>query len=193
MRSRLKYLVVGLLLCLLVIALLLSPWLGGHPLPFNPDSFISISLITALPAKPSLGQRVERLLLVTEDHFFSHTPRAVSLSAQPAKTWCVQPLLNLCSDYSGMCYLIPKELIAGTLSFGTTNTMNGPQFISAIEDTVSRSNVTWLDASNISRTEPLALLRFPEAKTVVALPKSDVADFLRTNKIDPHRFDNAGK
>jgi hypothetical protein len=194
MRPRSKYLVVGLLLCLVVIALLLSSRLGGeHKLPFNSDAFVSVSQIAVLPARPSVAQRVEHLLLVTEEHFFNHTPRAVSLSAQPVSKWGVQSLLHLGAAYAGTRYLVSKDPAAGTVSFGTTGTMNGPQFIFAVEDTLSRSNVTWLDASKVMRTEPLALLRFPEAKTVVVLPKSDVTNFLRTNGIDPHRFDQAAK
>jgi hypothetical protein len=190
MSSRSKYVVAGFLLCLLVIALLLFCLLpGGRSLPFNTDAFVSTSRIPTLPTRPSLGQRAEHLLLVTEEHFFDHTPRAVSISAQSASKWGVEPLLNICTGYSSTRYLMSKDLAAGTVSFGTTNTMNGPQFISAIEDTVSRSNVTWLDSSHAWRTEPLALLRFPEAKTVVVLPKSEVADFLRTNGIDPKAID----
>lgn len=190
MRSRLKLILAALFLCFLAIGLLLFLLLrAGHPLPFNPDAFVSTSRIVTLPAKPNLAQRVEHLLLVTEDHLFDHRPRAVSMGAQPASKWGVQPLLNLCTGYSSTQYLIPKDLAAGTVSFGTTNPMDGPQFIAAIENTVCHSNVAWLDSSKGQRTEPLALLRFPEQNAIVVLPKSDVADFLRTNKLDPHRFE----
>ncbi len=194
MRSRLKYILAGFVLCILAIVLLVFLMLGGpRPLPFNTDAFVSTSRIATLPPRPNLAQRAEHLMLVTEEHFFNHTPRAVSISAQPASKWGVQQLLNMCTGLSGVSYLMSGDLAAGTVSFGTSNTMNGPQFMSAIEDTVCRNNVIWLDSSKGRRTEPLALLRFPEQKTIVVLPKSEVADFLRTNGIDPHRFQDTNK
>ena len=192
MRSRLKFIVAGFLLCVLVIALVLFFKLSGPPgLPFNTDAFVSTSRMAVLPPKPSLAQRAEHVVLITEEHIFNHTPRAVSEPPQPATKWRVQLLLNMCTDLSGTRYLMSRELAAGTVLFSTTNRMNGPQFMTAIEDTVCHSNVNWLDSSNVMRKEPLALLRFPEEKTVVVLPKSEVADFLRTNKIDPRRFGKA--
>jgi hypothetical protein len=191
-KSWLKYVVTAFLLFILMFTLLLF-FLPRHPLPFDTGAFVSISRTAMLPPKPNLAQRVEHMLLITEEHFFDHTPKAVSISAQPVTKWGVASLLNMCGNYSGTRYLISKDLAAGTVPFGNTNTMNGPQFISAIEDTISRSNVNWQDSSQVWRTEPLALLRFPEYKTIVVLPESEVADFLRTNGIDPHRFDDARK
>ncbi len=195
MRSRSKYVVAGFLLCLLAIVLL--PFLllhGPHPLPFDADAFVSSSRIAVLPRRPSFAQRLEHLILITEDHLFDHRPLAFSVSGEPVTKWGVQSLLNRCSGLSNTSYLMSGELAAGTVSFGvpTTSTLhwreNGPQLITAIEDTVCHSNVTWLDSSKGWRTEQLELLRFPEQKTIVVLPKSEVADFLRTNKIEPGRF-----
>ncbi len=135
-----------------------------------------------LPSRPNLGQRAEHLILITEEHFFNHTPKAVSVTGEPVRKWDIQSLLNRCTGLTGTAYLMSSELAAGTVSFGnfgTNSTMNGPQILTAIEDTICHSNVTWLDSSKGWRTEQLELLRFPEQKTIVVLPKSEVADFLK--------------
>lgn len=191
MRSRLKYIVAGLLLCVaLVVLFLFFALRGPAPLPFSTGGFVSTSKIRVMPPNPSLAQRVEHLIMTIEEHLSGSN--AYSVSAVPAAKWGVQSLLNLLTDFSGTRYLMSAELAAGTVSFGTTNAMNGPQFTTAIENTVCHSNVNWWDSSRKGwRAEQLELLRFPEQKMILVLPKSDVADFLRTNKIDPRRFGKA--
>ncbi|HZV36448.1 MAG TPA: hypothetical protein VFB72_17865 [Verrucomicrobiae bacterium] len=95
-------------------------------------------------------------------------------------------------DVSGTRYLMPAQIAAGIVQFGHSNALDGPQMIAAVESALQKSDTGWWDAKAKKwRAEPLQLLRFPAQKTVVLLPKSEVADFLRTNGIDARRFGKA--
>lgn len=79
---------------------------------------------------------------------------------------------------------MPRCVAAGVVQFGNASTLNGDQWVSAFEKELQTGDVQFWDSQiKRMRHEHLALLRFAKQKTVVVLPESEVADFLRTNKI----------
>jgi hypothetical protein len=102
-----------------------------------------------------------------------------------AKAGCsIQGLLNECMQVSSNRYLMPIGVAAGTVWFGHTNVLDGPRWVAAFEAALQGGEVqVWDQQTKRTHAEQLTLLRFTPQKTVVVLPQSAVADFLRTNGI----------
>ena len=80
---------------------------------------------------------------------------------------------------------MPLGVAVGLVQFGNTNTLDGPQWVSSFEKEPTRRATP-----NIWTFKPKKCARlisrccnFPAQKTVVVLPESEAADFLRTNGI----------
>ena len=70
------------------------------------------------------------------------------------------------------------------MQFGYTTALAGPQWVAALENELQKGDVEYSDSSaKAMRSTHLALLRFPEQKTILVLPETGVADFIRTNGI----------
>jgi len=95
----------------------------------------------------------------------------------------IQGMLNQCTEVSGVRYLMPPFVAAGSVRFGNTNTLNGPQWAAAFEKALQTRTPEWWDAEQKKmRDENLVLIRFPEQRTVLVLPQEKAAEFQRTNK-----------
>lgn len=82
-----------------------------------------------------------------------------------------------------MRYLMPPFVAAGSVRFGNTNMLNGPQWVAAFEKALQTGTPEWWDAEQKKmRDENLVLIRFPEQKTVLVLPREKAAEFQRTNQ-----------
>ena len=66
-------------------------------------------------------------------------PTACSFAASPVQLWSIHGLLNQCMDVTGTRYWIAVE-IAGAVEFGSTNALNGAQWVAAIEHAIEASN-----------------------------------------------------
>jgi len=167
------------------------------PLPFDAKMFIATKSPYAglfkPPANASAFTRAKYFIFFDLPRKFMGTNAMTS--SFPAGPWAfcgVQAFLNQCDGVSGTHYLMPESVALGYVQFGTTNTFNGPQWVAAFESALQTGDVHIFDAQKgRTRPEHLALLRFPAQKTVVVLPESEAADFLRTNGI--HLPDGNGK
>jgi len=154
------------------------------PLLFDAGGLIATTppTIASLPPNASLKDRISYILIVkvmtkaqsATKHLFPPTPTTNRCS--------VQGLLNQCTGVTGERYLMPPFVAAGTVRFGNTNTLNGPQWVSAFENALQTGTPEWWDAEQKKmRDENLVLIRFPEQKTVLVLPQEKAAEFQRTN------------
>jgi len=190
-RKIIKYFIPGLLVLFVVVTgTLLFPVKPKPipPLPFDATTFISTPPPASpfvLPANAPLLKRFGFYLLVTIPQKLHGTNNSTwSFPASP-KTFCsIQGLLIQCAQVTGMRYLMPLSVAAGGVQFGNTKTLNGPQWVGAFEKELQTGDVQYWDAgTRTMKREHLALLRFPEQKTILVLPEADVAEFQRTNGI----------
>ena len=162
------------------------------PLPFDTGGFVATTPPTIIipPSSPSLKDLIERALF----RLMTKAPTASSFSfpASPTNLCGVQGLLNQCMEVSGVRYLMPRFVAAGTVRFGNTNTLNGPQWVAAFENALQTGTPKWLDTEQRRwRNENLVLIRFPEQKTVLVLPREKATEFQRTNQFG--KVDGNGK
>ncbi len=60
-------------------------------------------------------------------------PAAWRFPACKTQQWDTWSLLQRCANITGKCYLISIDALDGTVSFGHTNTLNGTQWVAAVE------------------------------------------------------------
>lgn len=158
----------------------------ARPLPFDTNQFvITTKFLDQIkpPANAKLSERFRYWIFQREVNW-TGTNSNWSFPVSPAKACSVQALLNQCTEISWTRYLMPNQIAAGVVTFGNTNILDGPHFLAATEDALQHGDAGWWDtAKQTWRKEPLQFVRFPEQKVIVVLPKSEVADFLRTNGI----------
>ena len=193
MRLSLKQYVLGFALFLVLLAGLTVFTLRPKPippLPFDATVFIAskspLAGIFTPPANASVFTRFKYWMIFgLPEKFEGPSVRITSFAASPRTGCSIQGLLNQCDGASGTHYLMPLSVAAGVVQFGNTNVLDGPQWVAAFEKELQTGDVQIFDQQKKrTRPEHLALLRFPAQKTVVVLPESEVADFLRTNGIN---------
>jgi hypothetical protein len=197
MRTPIKYSLMLVFLMALVYGtfVYLSHPKPVPPLPFDTNRFVSTkTLAIVLQPHPTLLQRIGYSVLDSWEKLSGSDKGTWAFPAEPLTNCTVQVLLNDCMNASGARYLMPLDVTCGIVQFGHTNTLDGPQYVSAVEDALQHTDVGWWQqATKKWRKEHLVLLRFPQQKTVVVLPESEVADFERTNGIDPRGFGGDNK
>ena len=84
-------------------------------------------------------------------------------------------------EMSDVRYLIDKNVAAGSVNFGHTNTLNGTEWITAFESALQTGQPEWyVSESNQFHKENLVLIRH-DSKTVLVLP-TDRAYQYRTHR-----------
>ena len=123
-------------------------------------------------------------LPITENPQNGFTPsRRPTITSLVAGKWAVQGLLNHCMEVSGIRYLLDKDLAGATLQFGYTNTPNGKDFAATVEEALQTDPpVEWreLPQAKILRRENLVLIKQPDKKTVLVVPKDKAARYQRS-------------
>jgi hypothetical protein len=92
----------------------------------------------------------------------------------------ISGLLDQCMEVSGSKYLIDKNVAAGSVVFGSTNTLNGAQWVASFEQSLETGMPEWWDFSRgkgFRRKENLVLIRYPRQKFVLVVPKDKVAKY----------------
>ena len=96
----------------------------------------------------------------------------------PVYRCSISGLLNQCMEVSGWHYLIDKDVSAGGVNFGCSKVLNGEEWVVAFENALQTNRPEWWDAKKKgSRRENLVLIRYPEQKTVLVLPKDKAAKY----------------
>jgi hypothetical protein len=95
-------------------------------------------------------------------------PLAYTFAGGGSSPCSIHGLLNQCMDVGGTQYLIEKKVAAGSVNFGSTNALNGAQWIAAFEDALQKEKVEWWDSDLKGfRKENLVLLRHGRKTTLV--------------------------
>jgi hypothetical protein len=174
-----------IVLALLLAALgLLAFSLYRSPLsvvPTLPDSrFVMTTVPTlGLPSNASLKDRAALWTFRLFQRFRKLHPRplAYGFPASPTNRCSIQGLLNQCMEVCGVTYLIPKEVAAGTVQFGHTNSFNGEQWVAAFTDLLRNGQPEWWDSKvQRFRRENLVLVT-NGPRSVLVLPADMVKEF----------------
>jgi hypothetical protein len=95
-------------------------------------------------------------------------PLAYTFAGRGSSVCSVHGFLNQCMDVGGTQYFIEKKVAAGSVNFGSTNVLNGAQWIAAFEDALQNEKVEWWDSDLKGfRKENLVLLRHGRKTTLV--------------------------
>ncbi len=116
-----------------------------------------------------------------------HKPNAVayrfpSSRVQPCS---IQGLLTQCMEVSGKQYLMAVEIGGGTIEFGTTNTLNGAQWVAAFEHALETSGPVFCYDYGKKRNFQDTLVVLRETSGVVkVVPRSKVAEYQKLGLVN---------
>src|SRR5436853_7865741 len=86
-------------------------------------------------------------------------PTAWSFPATPVQPCSIEGLLNQCMEVSGTHYLVAVEIAGGGVQFGSTNVLNGAQWVAAFEHALeTNSSVLCYDYAKKRNFEDSLLL-----------------------------------
>jgi hypothetical protein len=86
-------------------------------------------------------------------------------------------------EVTGVRYVIAKDVAAGTIQFGHTNTLNGTQWVAAFTDALQNGQPEWWDSQAKRFHKENLVLITNDLRTVLVLPKAMVQEF-RTRRAD---------
>ena len=137
----------------------------------------------AAPPNFSLRQRLVWILKQYQWRFAKPNPAAYSFPARPTQFCSIHGLLNQCMKLSGTRYFIAVE-IADMVEFGSTNTLNGAQWVAAFEHAIEESNpVVCYDFARKTKFQDTLLLIRERPKVVKIVPRTKLADYQKTGLV----------
>ncbi len=104
-------------------------------------------------------------------------PLAFSFPACPVSRCSIHGLLNQCMEVSGVSYLIPKDVAAGTVQFGHTNVLNGGQWVAAFTEALTNGQPEWWDSRAKGFRKGNLILVTNGPRTVMVLSQEFVHEF----------------
>ena len=75
--------------------------------------------------------------------------------------------------------MIPKEVAAGSVQFGHTNVLSGPQWVRAFTEALEHGRPQWWDPQAKKMINENLVLVTNDARTVMVLPQAMVGEFQR--------------
>ncbi len=110
-------------------------------------------------------------------------PAAYSFPASQVQLCGIQSLLNQCMELSGTRYLIAVE-IAGVVEFGSTNALNGAQWVAAVEHAIETSGpVVCYDFAKKRNFKDTLLLIHERAGLVKVVPRSKLTEYQKAGLV----------
>ena len=85
-------------------------------------------------------------------------PSSYSFGAMPKASCSIHGLLNQCMEVSGKHYILPRNIAAGSVNFGHSNTLNGVQWVAAFEQALWQDFPEWWENGKFQR-ENLAFIQ----------------------------------
>ncbi len=135
------------------------------------------------PANLPLRQRLFWEWMRYQQSHRKRNPSAYSFPARPVELCSIQGLLNQCMEVSGTQYLIAVE-IAGGVEFGSTNSLNGAQWVAAVEHAIETSGpVVCYDYAKKRNFQDTLLLIRETPGVVKVLPRSKRAEYRKAGLI----------
>lgn len=171
----------GIALLAVAFMLALGSGRGALPRDFHREDYVITTVPTwGPPTNASLKDKLVIALFQFRQRY--QRPKPATFSFPPFVGRCsIHGLLNQCMQVTGVRYVIEKNVAAGSVHVGQTNTLNGSQWVAAFEDALQNSPAEWWepDAKQMRR-ENLVLVKF-NAKTTLVLPKDKAAAFQSAN------------
>jgi hypothetical protein len=181
----------------LVIALVLAAYIGWLFWPSNPeDNPFDLSRADGgsrfcattypkeeAPANLSLRQRLLWTWAQYQRRHGKRNPTAYSFPVRPVQGCSIHSLLNQCMEISGTQYLIAVE-IAGAVEFGSTNTLNGAQWMAACEHAIEASNpVVCYDYAKRRNFQDTLLVIRERPGVVMIVPRTKLIDYQKAGLV----------
>ena len=136
-----------------------------------------------MPPNLSLHQRLYWSWLQYKRRHGKRNPAAYSIPARQVQSSPISELLNDCMEVSGTRYLIAVE-IAGAVEFGSTNTLNGAQWVAACEHAIETSNpVICYDYAKKRNFQDTLLLIRERPGLVKVLPRTKLAEYQKAGLV----------
>lgn len=167
---------IAILALVFALAILLRPSRNQR---FLHDSRFIVTTRPAVgpPSNPSLLERAFTWWLKARQRFSKPDPLAYSFPAGPTKACSIHGLLNQCTELTGVQYVIAKDVAAGSIQFGHSNTLNGAQWVAAVTEALQSGQPEWWDSQlRRFRRENLVLVT-NDVRTVLVLPRTMVHEF----------------
>jgi hypothetical protein len=153
------------------------PW-DGRP------AFVETTYPTA--GVPANAGPLQRLWIACVNFQMRHgkkTPGNYTFGGRPATPCSIHGLLNQCMTVTGTRYLMAKEVSAGSVSFGHSNTLNGAQWVAAFEAALQTNQPEYFEYSGKTmRRENLLLIR-EKAGVVKVIPPSRLAAYQKAGLV----------
>jgi hypothetical protein len=115
--------------------------------------------------------------------FSGPNPRAYTFAASRVQPISITGLLNQCMHVTGTKYLVAVE-IGGGIEFGNTNTLNGAQWVAAVEQAIGSSNLVVCYDYGTKRNFQDTLLLIRERPGVVkVVPQTKLVDYQKAGLV----------
>ena len=111
-------------------------------------------------------------------------PGASSFPASPLQLWSMNYLLDKCMEVSGTRYLIGVDICGAAIAFGSTNALNGTQWVAAAERAIEQSDsVVCYDyrTRHAFKDRPLLIREGPGLIKVI--PRSKLAEYQKAGLV----------
>jgi hypothetical protein len=109
--------------------------------------------------------------------YYQWRPMVMTTTFSPSQTnaCSIHGLLNQCHDVSGIQFFIDRNVAAGAVQFGHTNTMSSTEWVAAFTNALQTERPEWWESHpNRSRKENLVLIRV-DRRTILVLPPDRAA------------------
>jgi hypothetical protein len=135
------------------------------------------------PANLPLHQRLIWEWVQFRQRHKKRNPAAYSFPGRPVQLCSISGLLNQCMEISGTQYLIGVE-IAGAVEFGSTNALNGSQWVAAFEHAIESSDpVVCYDYARKRNFQDTLLLIRERPGRVKVVPRSKLAEYQKAGLV----------
>jgi len=168
------------LVLLLAGVLLVTLPSGKSPLLTDPRFVVTTKPRFGLPANAPLKDRVFIWWLKLRQKYGKPHPLSYSFGASPQISCSIQGLLNQCMEVGGVRYVIAKDVAAGSVMFGHTNTLNGAEWVKAFTEALQTGQPEWWDPHGRTFRKENLLLLTNGPRTVMVIPKDMAGEFQHT-------------
>ena len=138
---------------------------------------------TEAPPNLTLPQRLSWAWMQYQRRHRKRNPAACSFPATPVQLCSIHGLLNQCMEVTGTRYLIAVE-IAGGVEFGSTNSLSGAQWVTAVEHAVETSKaVVCYDYAKKRNFQDTLLLVRGRSGVVKVVPCTKLAEYQKAGLV----------
>ena len=137
-----------------------------------------------LPPNLTWRQRLGWVWMEYQRRHGKPNPTAWSFPVTPVQPCSIEGLLNQCMEVSGTHYLVAVEIAGGGVQFGSTNVLNGAQWVAAFEHALeTNSSVLCYDYAKKRNFEDSLLLIREGRGLVKVVPRSKLAEYRKAGLV----------